>query len=48
MKFIDAVIVDLEATTEDLDSRVETLEGTAADHETRLTATEINIEGRMA
>ena len=48
MKWTDAVIVALEATIEDLDSRVETLEGTAADHETRLTAAESDIEGRVA
>ena len=29
----------------ELEVRVETLEGTAADHETRISATELNIDG---
>ena len=32
-------------TISELEMRVETVEGTAADHETRLTAVEENIEG---
>ena len=31
----------------ELEVRVETLEGTAADHETRLTAAETDIEGKI-
>ena len=30
----------------ELEVRVETLEGTAADHETRISAAEVNIEGK--
>ena len=36
---------DGNSSVAELEVRVETLEGTAADHETRLTATETDIEG---
>ena len=32
----------------ELEVRVETLEGTAADHETRLTTAETDIEGKIS
>ena len=36
---------DWDSSVAELEVRVETLEGTAADHETRLTAAETDIEG---
>ena len=37
---------DGNSSVADLEVRVETLEGTAADHETRISAAEIDINGR--
>ena len=37
---------DGNSSVAELEVRVEALEGTAADHETRITATEIDINGR--
>ena len=37
---------DGNSSVADLEVRVETLEGTAADHDTRLTASEENIQGK--
>ena len=50
---LDPRVVDLEenwgsdgnSSVAELEMRVETLEGTAADHESRITASEIDIEG---
>ena len=38
---------DGNSSVAELEVRVETLEGTAADHETRLTAAEAEIEGKI-
>ena len=38
---------DGNSSVAELEVRVETLEGTAADHETRLTAAESDIEGKI-
>ena len=39
---------DGNSSVAELEVRVETLEGTAADHETRLTTVETDIEGKMS
>ena len=38
--------VDGNSSVAELEVRVETLEGTAADHETRISAAEVNVEGK--
>ena len=37
---------DGNSSVDDLEVRVETLEGTAADHETRISAVEVDINGK--
>ena len=37
---------DGNSSVAELEARVETLEGTAADHETRISAGELNIDGK--
>ena len=39
---------DGNSSVAELEVRVETLEGTAAEHETRLTTAETDVEGNMA
>ena len=39
---------DGNSSVADLEVRVETLEGTAADHETRISATELDIDGNFS